>query len=635
MLQRIGDALKGKKILAYLILIPLVLVFAVWGAAGVVNMDFFGSGTYAATVNGTSIPVQRASELWRDQQSRFQQQIPGEIPEATRKALQDGLLEQLIRETLVSERTAALGYRVGEDRIRAAIEREAAFQVDGKYSETLALARLAQVGLTPERYRVDLRTSLQNTELQRALQVSEFLTPREAGRRLTLENEQREVRYAVWPLESFEAQVRVEDAAVAEFYEKNKAQFQTPESVRLQFAELRLAQIAAQTTVTEADLQGLYAKNRDRYSDAEKRRPRHILIAVSGGNDAAALKQAETVLAEARAGKDFAALARQYSADSGSASQGGDLGWSERTVFVGPFADAVFSMKDGELRGPVKTEFGYHIIRLDGVQAARNKTYEEARPELDAEYRRDRAADVFGDRQEQVQRRLEQPGAAFEALAKDFGLTIGEVPEFLRNGGGAPLGADPGLEEVVFGDAVLNQRKVGGPVALGEDRFVLVRVLDHRKPTPRALVEVREDIVKSLRRERAGGAARAAADAAARQLEAGGSFEAIAKASGATLEAARFVGRGDPALQAQVRELAFSLPRPKGKPLVRALSLDSGGAAVVTLLSTRAAPPDGNAQLQQQLVREAAVRAGSGDVAGYVGELRRTAKVKKNAQAFE
>ena len=105
-----------------------------------------------------------------------------------------------------------------------------------------------------------------------------------------------------------------------------------------------------------------------------------------------------------------AELARKNSQDGGSAAQGGDLGWAERSFFVGPFSDALFSMQQGEIRGPVKTQFGYHIIKLEGVQASATKTFEQARGELEAEYRRDQAADAFGDRQEQLQSAAEKPG---------------------------------------------------------------------------------------------------------------------------------------------------------------------------------------------------------------------------------
>lgn len=639
MLQKIGDSLKGKKTLAYVILIPLALVFAVWGAAGAVNLDFFGPSTWAAKVDGTRVPLERVNDAWRDQQSEWQQRFGTDIPEAERKVLQDGLLEQFIRQVLVEERTESLGYRVPGSRVEEYIRNEPAFQVDGKYSENLALARLAQIGVSAEAFKADIRNNLRNQELQRALTLSDFRTPLEVQRALRIEDEQREIRYAVLPLDKFAAGLSLDDASIQAFYEKNQARFQTPESVRLQYAELRLDQVAATVQVAETDLQGLYAKNRDRYVDPEKRRPSHILITVDGGNDAAAQKLAAQVAAEASApGADFAALARKYSKDAGSAQQGGDLGWSERGAFVGPFADAVFAMKDGEVRGPVKTEFGYHVIRLDGIQPSRSKSYEEARGELESEFRRDRAADLFGEREEQAQRRVEQPGAELPKLAAELGLATGEVAEFLRGSGGAPLGADATLEDVVFGDAVLNQGRVGGPVALGDDRFVLVRVLEHRKPAARPLAEVREQVVAALRQERGAEAAKAAAEAAARRVTAGESLETVAKAIGVGAEPARFVGRSDPAVPAQVVREAFSMPRPQaGKPVVRAIPMDAGSAAVVVLTQARQAPADaaGDPRERAQRVMQMAGRSGAGDVVAYVLELRRRADVEKNPAAFE
>jgi peptidyl-prolyl cis-trans isomerase D len=636
MLQKIGDSLKGKKTLAYLILVPLALVFAVWGAVGIVNIDFTGAQSYAARVNGSKIPLARVSDAWREQQSEWQQRFGTEIPEATRTALQNSLLEQFVRSQLLSDRSRDYGYRVSAQRIEDYIRNEPAFQVDGKYNDNLALARLTQLGVTPEKFKADLRDSMQNAEIQQGIAVSEFMTPAELGRLLALEDEQREVRYAVLPAEKFQAGVQIDDAAVAAAYKKDEASFMTPETVRLQYAELRLDQVASQVVVADSDLQDLYAKGRDRYVDAEKRRARHILITIDGGNDAAAAKLAADVLAQAKAGGDFEALAKKYSKDAGSAAQGGDLGWSERNAFVGPFADAVFSMKEGELRGPIKTQFGYHVIRLDGVQAGRTKSYDEAKVQLEAEFRRDRAADLFGERQEQVQRKLEEPKADFAAIAREFGLQVGEVAEFARGTGGAPLGADRGLDEVVFGDATLNQRRVGGPVPLGEDRFVIVKVLDHHKPAPKPLATVRDQIVAGLRKERGTEAARAAAEAATRRLEAGDSFEQLAKSIGATAEAARFIGRGDPSIPAQIREFVFSAPRPRaGKPVYRAIALEQGGAAIVAVTQSRAAPPDSNAELRATRVRDAVGRSSRGIAGAYVSEIRRGADVETNTKAFQ
>ena len=637
MLQKIGDSLKGKKVLAYIILVPLALVFAIWGATGIVNMDFTGAAGWAAKANGEPIPLERVTDAWRDRQSEWQQRFGTEIPEETRKSLQDELLESFVGTTLVTERTGSLGYRVEDARVEEFIRSEPAFQVDGKYSENLALARLAQIGVSAAQFKADVRGSLQNGELQRALQVSEFRTRAELARQVALEDEQREIRYALLPPERFRAAAAPTDAELEAWYEANSARFTTPETVRLEYAELRLDQVAAGVTVGEADLQELYAKNRERYAAPEQRRARHILFAArSDAEYAAALKSAQDVLARLRKGEDFAKLATALSQDAGSAAEGGDLGWSERSAFVGPFADAVFTLAEGQLSEPVRTEFGYHVIRLDGIQAGRERPFDEVRGELEAEFRRDRAADLFGEREEALARRLEQPGADFAALAAEYGMSVGQVESFGRGTGGAPLGADSGLLEVVFGDAVLNQRRPGGPVALGDDRFVLVRVLDHRKPAVPPLAAVREAVFTALREERAVAAARRAAEDAVRRLESGAPADQVLAGLGVAVEPARFIARGDPAVPVLVNQAAFALARPVGgKPRFRAVPLEESGAAVLLLLQVRAGAVDGNATLLQQRAVQWAARSGQGDVAAYVAEMRRRAKVEKNPAAFD
>jgi len=225
MLQKIGDSLKGKKILAWIILAPLALVFVAWGATGAVNLDFMGPQTYAAKVNGERIEQEEANRLWQDEQSRWQQQVGTDIPEDIRKDLQEGVLERLIRATLVTERSREAGYRVSGTRVQEEIRNEQAFQVEGKYNETLALARLAQVGISADTYRADVRKSLQNEELQRALFVSEFVTPTEIGRRIALEDEQREVRYATFTLDKYRAAIKPTEAELSAWFTKNSAQF--------------------------------------------------------------------------------------------------------------------------------------------------------------------------------------------------------------------------------------------------------------------------------------------------------------------------------------------------------------------------------------------------------------------------
>ena len=638
MLQSIGDSLKGytghkwRKWFAYLVLGALSVIFAACGAYGVVNLSFGGSN-YAAEANGSKISLEDARNTWLRQQSLWQQRLGGaEIPAELRTRLQDQVLEGLIRNALLTQRTHSLGYRVSHDDLRQAVQGEPAFQVDGQYSPEAAKAALAQAGISLDTYEQQLRTEVQRLQLEGGIRASDFLTPAELSRLTDLEDQEREVRYFVLPADQFKASAKADDAAVQAYYQAHLAQYMTPESARLQFAELRLEALAAQQSVSDADLHAAYEKERIRLEVPEKRHARHILF--TGKDDAAALAQAQQVLAQAKAGKDFGELAKQYSQDPGSAKNGGDLGWAERSSFVKPFSDALFGMSVGEIAGPVKTQFGYHIIRLDEIQAGKAKSFEEARPELEAGLRRTRATDRFGDIQEQLQSRLAEGGADLSALAQQYGLQQGEVAKFDKGAGGAPLGPAPQLQELVFSDPPLATGKLGGPVLLGDDRLVIVKVLDHRKPQPRPLAEVRDSIVAAITQEQETQAALKAAQAARDQLAAGGSFDAVARELKVSADPAHFVGRRDPSIPAPVREAAFAMPPPADKPQVRALALNDGGAAVVLVSNVRTASAhDREAQASRGLQERQ--RLGNEAALAYVEEVRRTADVRKNPKAFE
>ena len=631
MLQRIGDSLKGQKWLAYLVLGALALVFAAWGAYGVVNLSFGGSN-YAAEADGSKISLEEARNAWLRQQTQWQQRLGGaDIPPELRSKLQDQVLEGLISKALLTQRTLNLGYRVSQDALREAVHGEQAFQVGGQYSPEAAKAALAQAGVSLQAYEDDLRTSVQRVQLEGGIRASDFLTPLELTRLTDLEDQEREVRYLVLPADRFKS-ASVGDAAVQAYYQVHQAQFMTPESAHLQYAELRLEALAAQQSVSDADLHAAYEKNKSRLEVPEKRHARHILI--TGKDDAAALAQAQQVLAQAKAGKDFGELAKQYSQDPGSAHNGGDLGWAERSSFVAPFADALYGMSVGEIKGPVKTQFGYHIIRLDEIQAGKSKSFDEARSELESQLRRDRATDRFGEVQEQLQARAAEPGADLNSLAQQYNLQAGDVASFLKGAGAPPLGPAPALQELVFADPPLAPGRLGGPVLVGDDRLVIVKVLERRKPQPRPLAEVRDGIVATMIRERGTQAALKAAEAARDKLEGGTSFEAVAQELKVAADPAHFVGRRDPSIPAPLRDAVFAAPRPAGKAVLRALALGEGGAAVVVVTRVRTAAEHDQRMQADRAARETE-RQGTDEAMAYVEEVRRTADVRKNPKAFE
>jgi len=634
MLQRIRDGLQGQKWLAWLVLGAIGATFVFWG--GTSSLDFNGtSKNDAAKVNGEEIPASEATQAWSEMQARWAQQFGTDIPPDQRVKMQDNILEQLVLQKLIKTRLDEQNYRIPSAKVLAEVQSIGAFKgPDGKFDANTARSVLRQYNKTEEAFFDETRTQLLVNQLQQGIGGSYFLTPAESRRLYNLENEEREVQFIELPADKFAGTEAFDDAAIKAFYDKNGDRFMTTEYVALEYAELRLEQLASQVVPTEDDLKKLYETNRGNYVQDEQRRTRHIVIPVTGDDDAGAKKQAEAVLAEAKSGKDFAELAKKYSKDP-SAADGGELGFVGRKDFAGPIGDTLFGMKVGDIAGPVKSQFGYHILKLEEIHAAEVKPFEAVRAELDSQFRTDGAAKLFSDKEDAINEALGKGDGDLAKLAQSQGLAHGNVAEFRRGGGGEPLGSGAELQQVVFSDATLNQGKIGGPVALGEDRLVLVKVVSHHKAEVKPLPTVHDEIVALLRHERGVAGAKAAAVAAVAKINGGEKLEALASGLGVTAEPAKFVSRGDPSIPAALRTAAFEAPRPEGKAVAQSASIDDGSSVVFVVTRTRVADQAANPQLIQQMNAQLQQRAAGGDVAAYVSEVKRQAKIVKNPAVFE
>jgi peptidyl-prolyl cis-trans isomerase D len=638
MLQNIGDKLKGQRWLATVLLGLLALIFAAWGAYGVVNISF-APQDYGLKINGEPVSNDTLNRAWQERQGQYAQALGGAaLSPAQTQMMQQQLVNEYVRETVLRQRAQADGYRASREQVIAAYQSERAFQVDGKFSPQAAQTMLAQIGMTPAGYEAERRQGLQIQQLTEGIQLSDFLTAPELERIYALENEQREIRFALLPVERY-APAKIDEAQIKAWYDAHPSEYLSPESVRLQYAQLSLDSVASQMSIKDEDLQAWYEKNKQRYSENEKRHGHHILISIEDSkdpkSDAAALAKARQVLAELKSGKDFGELAHKYSADPGSAAQGGDLGWAERTAYVAPFSDALFSLQPGQISDPVKTQYGYHIIRLDEIRPAHVLSLADGRAKIESDYRRAQAAEVFGDRVEQLQQKLEQGETTdLAALASQFGLQLGEVPNFTR-AGGAPLGGKPELVQAVFSEEVLEGKRIAGPVALSEDHVAVFKVLEHHAPAPQPLASVHDEVAAAVRKSASTAAAKAAAEQAVKQLEGGAEFDAVLKGLGLTAQPAAFVGRADPQLPAQVREAAFAAPHPGDKPIFRALPLDNGGAALLRLSAVRAGSAGANPKNDEQLAMQYTNRDRDGDISAYLLELEQRATVKRNPNIFQ
>jgi peptidyl-prolyl cis-trans isomerase D len=634
MLQNIRDKMEGHKWLTYLMIGALALVFAAWGAYGIVN-EGFGTTDYAAKVNGQKISLAHVNDLWQQQQPRLTQLSGGALTDAQREEFQQKLLDDEIRALAVTQYANKTGYRVSSEQLSRAFRSEPSFQVDGKFSLDEARSRLAQAGMTESAYYEDLKRSLLVNQLLGSVGVSDFFTTAELKRVLALLDEEREVRYVMLEPQDFAATVP-DAAAIEAYYKAHGDDFMRKESVQLAYAEMSLADVAAAVQVTDAQLRERYERDKAIYVTPENRKPSHILITVDGTDDAKAATLAGEVYGKIKAGGDFAALAKQYSKDSASAAKGGELDWAGKDVYAKEFTDKLFAMKQGEVSEPVKTQFGYHIIRLDGIRAETGRSFEQVKAELAASLRNELAGMKFTSDEDRLQERLESSGVTLDQLVQQFSLRRGEIAQFERGTGGLPLGSDADLNQAVFSDAVLTQGRVGGPVQLGEDRITIFQVVKHRKAELKPLEEVKSDIITALKREQGEKAALAAAESAIAKLGAGESFDKVAASLRAKAAPARFVSRGSPDLPVEIRDAIFAAARPApGKPFRQALRVEGAGVALVQVTASRVQPMSDNPQLLRLRSERELQKYSRRNADSYVAEVMKKARVRKNPQAFQ
>ena len=634
MLQKLTDTIATHKWFWYTILGALALVFAAWGAYGIVNLNF-GSSSDAATVNGAHITLQQAQNAWLRQQGQIDKAYGGNLPSALRNHLQNEVLEELIRESLVAQRTEQLGYRVSEADLIAAIRAVPSFQVDGHYSAEAAKDVLTEAGVSLAQFESEMESQLRSNQLFDGIRSSDFLTPVEIERAQALNDQQRQVQYLEFPASRYANTAPISAAQIQAYYQAHQAAYLLPESVDLRYAQLTLDQVRAGETVSDAALQDLYQKEINRFVVPERREASHILITF-GKDPKAALAKAEHILKLARSGANFAALARQYSEDPGSARKGGDLGWIGQHGFIKPFTQALFAIpKVGDIVGPVKSPYGYHIIRLDAIQPGHTRAFAKVKAQLTAQLARSRATSRFGRIEDRLQNALNEPGANFGALVKHYGLTAGEIPLFLRGSGAAPLGAAPAVQSLVFGSAAMAVGAIGGPVILDNDRMVIVKVIARHGPQVKPLAQVQASIVTALQAQRAEQGALAAAEAARQQLVAGKPFATVAAALHLKAAPARFIGRDDPSVPANILQLAFAAAKPAGAPIFEAKPLAGGAGAVLLAISAVRIAPNQNPLTARTRLQEQLRSDGDGDVVGYMAQMRATAKVRKNPHAFQ
>jgi len=623
MLEAIRHRLTGWVAIAVLGIIGLSLVVS-FG-----NMDSGVSPeSVVADVNGEKISVGEYRQALDGQLRRYSEETGQEPNEIIRASLSASVLDGLINNRLLLQYVDDAGYRISDQAVAQSIRSIPAFIVDGEFSQNTYEALLLSQGLTPRRFEELQRRALETRQFQAAIAGTAFVTPSDYRRFLELEGESRNVDYVLFEGAAFEDKVAVDDSAVQEFYDLNAVNFMTEESVDVEFVQLRLAEISAGIEVSEEDLQQYYEENIDRFRSETERRSSHILISTDAASDDEALSLANDLLSRINAGEDFAALAQEFSDDPGSGANGGDLGWTTSGVFVAEFEAALFELSEGQVSLPVRTEFGYHLIRLDEIRPGAERPLADVRDALLAEVSRNEAEDLFYDSSERLDDLALESLDGLAPVAEDMGLELISVSGVTR--GGAPgLPASPELLNTLYSLEVLEDGENTPLIEIEPGHVLVARVVQYNESEQLPLEAVRDGIRAQLTGEEAGRMAQLAGEAMLNQLAAGESFVGAAGANGGEVVSAASVLRGSQDVPRPVIVAVFSAPRPDGAPSVDSVQLPGGGLAVVQVNEViPGSPEDIPRDLRDAQKRQLTSLVGQSQLAALIEYLRANAKVR-------
>ena len=627
MLENIREKSQGG--IAKTILGLIILTFAVAGIGNYSN----SVDTSVAEVNGQKITKSTFDKAYQNQRARMEQQF-GQMFEtlsadSTYMAnFRNGVLDNLINETLINQSSMDLSIRISDERLKKTIREMPEFQIDGVFDNNRYLAIINQAGFYQSSdFRDYFRIEMARRQLSQGLVSTEFNLPYQEVMFSTLQNQKRDIRYATISAEQFKATIDVSDEEINRYYFANQTRFENQEKVKVDYLILDVNEIAKSVEVSAEDLNQYYQDNIDSFRQAEQRRISHILIEF-GDDESAAKSSIEALLVRLNQGEDFATLAMNHSTDTFSGENGGDLDWIELGVMEPAFDESAFAIaKVGDVSKVVKSEFGFHLIKLTDLKAEQTKAFEDVRDELTATVSNEKAQDdFFALQQKMAQISFEFPDSLDDA-AQAVNLSVQTSVWLSRVGNILPFN-DSQVIDAVFSDLVLNDNVNSDLIEVNDNLAIVVRLNEYQMAQVKPLTEVSEQIKTTLIAEKATNKALATAEELLSQFKAGNDITQalIAVKSNFVVKPALARFGGD--LDSSIIKEAFVLPHPSaGDISASTVTLSNGDLALLELQAVvkGAVTSEIDSNISKQQVTQLAQSAYN----SYVDSLKVNAKITR------
>ncbi len=479
---------KYSKVLMYPLFLLIILSFVLVG----VNQSYFTEKSpVVAKVSGKEITQAEWDNAHRMATDRMRQQDPNmdakwmDGPQARyltlERMVRDQVLDVAVQKMHLTVDNATLARALQDIPQIAALKKP-----DGSLDVEAYRALVGAQGMTPEGFEAGMRRDLALRQVLGGVSNTAFVTDAQTASAINALYQQREIQVARFDAKNFASQVKATDADVEAFYQSHQELFRQPEQSNIEYVVLNADVVKGMIKPSEDDLRTYYKENLSRFMDPEQRRASHILInapqSMAAADREKAKQRAEALLAEVKANPaQFADIAKKNSQDTGSAANGGDLGFFKSGDMVKPFADAAFAMKTGDISDVVATEYGYHIIKMGEIKTPRTPTFEELRPKLEAEVAAQQVQKKYAEAAETFSNMVFEQSDSLKPVADKLGLTIQKAEHVTRGPAAGATGAlaNPTFLEALFSnDAVQNKRNTEA-IEIAPSTLVSGRVVSH------------------------------------------------------------------------------------------------------------------------------------------------------------
>ncbi len=598
MLQAIRDKVTGW--IAYGIIFLISIPFALWG----VN-SYLGGGEAlsAATVDGEEISLTALDQAYANYRQRLSQLFGGSIPESfgSESILRKQVLEQLIEEFALRQYIQNQRYRIGDAELNRTIRTMEVFQRDGQFNPEMYQSQLRSLGYSPLGFEQEMRQNGSMQQFQNGIRATAFTIPSIEKQFSSLNNQTRKIRSLTFSVN--QADILADDSEIEQLYQSQADRYRTAEKVKIDYVELNLDSVKQGIEVNEEDVYARYQENRGVYTSTEIREASHILIKAGEGEE---VDQALSKISEVRQrivnGESFADLAREFSEDPGSAADGGNLGEIERGVMVQTFEAALFALQVDQLSEPVKTGFGWHLIKLHAVNGGEILPFESVKAELKDEIKNELAEGQIYDLVENLANLAYEQSDSLQPAAEQLDLSV-QTSDWFERFAGEEIAAEQKIREAAFSSEVLQQRLNSEAIELGNNRVVFIRLNQHQAAQPQPLEEVREVVRSEIIRNKAREQSLEAGKKALTELSSGKTFSDLAEEWSVPIKDFGFIKRDQNDIGASILNRAFSMPKPDQSAIFEGLPLASGEYTILELSAVLSNDADTDQKALEGLVQ--------------------------------